>query len=707
MTRRRNAPRVHSGPRAKARPWLLLDADPLLDARTARVLTRLAFAVAGLLGIALLVMALGPHQVGDYFTETDFYGGYADGARAIQRGHLDPARYGVVGPVYEVALAMVGFLVRDLFLAAELLSVLAVVAGALLWFRLLARRADARLAFATLLFMATNGTLFRYGYSATTDGLAFALQALALLLLLAHARPRAALMAGGVAAFAFLTRYSAAYVLPVGLIALLAGGTLQPRRARAALLFAAGFIALVVPWMLFSLGHGGTLASQLHHNIAYDVFARARGIPWDDYQKLLQPQFGSLADVIARDPAAVARRELFNLWDHLRLDARVLLGWPVAAAAVVGIVLAALDGTLRRLWALWLAGALAFLTLVPVFYSERYSLPLLPVYAALAAAAFASPRLAMVVQRGPRPWLKPLLAALPLALAVQASVRIQARVIDQLPVEVLECARTLEAEARRGDRVIARKSHIAFHGGVEAVPFPFTKTLAELATYARDRRVRWLFFSWPEAEMRPDYAYLLDTSGVVPGLTVRRATRGHPAILYEIGPGFGTPPAWLANDTLRAMHTARARLLVDPRDVRALYTLGFIERTRGRYDEARQHLERAARVKPDDLATALLLGEVYLLSNDANRAADAYHQALNLDPSNVAAQVGLGWAALVARRTAEAARIWRGLIGLTQDGATLLRMVDLYHAVGDPAAEAEARAALARLGVRPPAGAKP
>lgn len=686
---------------------MLLDADPLLDARTARVLTRLAFAVAGLLGIALLVMALGPHQVGDYFTETDFYGGYADGARAIQRGHLDPARYGVVGPVYEVALAMVGFLVRDLFLAAELLSVLAVVAGALLWFRLLARRADARLAFATLLFMATNGTLFRYGYSATTDGLAFALQALALLLLLAHARPRAALMAGGVAAFAFLTRYSAAYVLPVGLIALLAGGTLQPRRARAALLFAAGFIALVVPWMLFSLGHGGTLASQLHHNIAYDVFARARGIPWDDYQKLLQPQFGSLADVIARDPAAVARRELFNLWDHLRLDARVLLGWPVAAAAVVGIVLAALDGTLRRLWALWLAGALAFLTLVPVFYSERYSLPLLPVYAALAAAAFASPRLAMVVQRGPRPWLKPLLAALPLALAVQASVRIQARVIDQLPVEVLECARTLEAEARRGDRVIARKSHIAFHGGVEAVPFPFTKTLAELATYARDRRVRWLFFSWPEAEMRPDYAYLLDTSGVVPGLTVRRATRGHPAILYEIGPGFGTPPAWLANDTLRAMHTARARLLVDPRDVRALYTLGFIERTRGRYDEARQHLERAARVKPDDLATALLLGEVYLLSNDANRAADAYHQALNLDPSNVAAQVGLGWAALVARRTAEAARIWRGLIGLTQDGATLLRMVDLYHAVGDPAAEAEARAALARLGVRPPAGAKP
>jgi hypothetical protein len=686
---------------------VVLDADPGLDTGAARVLTRLALVIAFLLGIALLAMVLGPHRVGDYFTETDFYGGYADGARAILRGHLDPARYGVVGPGYELALALVGLLVRDLFLAAELLSALAVVAGALLWFRLLARRADARLAFMTLLFLATNGTLFRYGYSATTDGLAFALQALALLLLLAHARPRAALLAGGVAALAFLTRYSAAYLLPAGLIAVLAGGTLQPRRARAALLFAAGFAALVVPWMVFSLGHGGTIASQLHHNIAYDVFARAKGIPWDDYQKLLQPQFGSLADVIARDPAAVARRELFNVWDHLRLDARVLLGWPVAAAAAVGIVLAGFDGTLRRLWPLWLAGALAFLTLVPVFYSERYSLPLLPVYAALAAAAFASPRLAIVVQRGPRPWLKPLLAALPLAFAVQASARIQARVIDQLPVEVLECARTLKAAARPGDRVIARKSHIAFHGGVEAVPFPFTKTLPELADYARARQARWLFFSWPEAEMRPDYAYLLDTSGVVPGLTARQATHGHPAILYEIGPGFGTPPAWFANDTLRAMHIARARLLVDPRDVRALYTLGFIERTHGQYGEARTHLERAARARPNDIATALLLGEVYLSSNEPSRAADAYRQALSLDPSSVAAQIGLGWAALIDHRTSEAARAWRGLIGLTRDGATLQRMVELYHAMGDRAAETEARAALARLSAPRPAGATP
>src|SRR5207249_2116284 len=106
-----------------------LHGESVLDPALARLLARAALAVAILLGVALLAMVFGPHRVGDYFTETDFYGGYAEGARAIQHGHLDPARYGVVGPVYDLALALAGSAVRDLFLAAELLSLLSAVAG--------------------------------------------------------------------------------------------------------------------------------------------------------------------------------------------------------------------------------------------------------------------------------------------------------------------------------------------------------------------------------------------------------------------------------------------------------------------------------------------------------------------------------------------------------------------------------------------------
>src|SRR5439155_15948663 len=173
----------------------------------------------------------------------------------------------------------------------------------------------------------------------------------------------------------------------------------------------------------------------------------------------------NLWDVIARDPGAVFRRMAFNVGDHLLQDAIKLLTVPVAVAALLGVVVARRDGSLRALWPVWLAGAALFLTLVPVFYSERYGLALLPMYASLAGLFFASPVAALRWRRAL--WLKPALSAIPLGFAILASVRVQARVLDQLPTEVLTAAATLRKLARPGDRVIARKSHIAYHAGVE------------------------------------------------------------------------------------------------------------------------------------------------------------------------------------------------------------------------------------------------
>lgn len=546
----------HKAPRARAKyrardpavppprraPWLSLHGTAGVSEAEARLATRLAWGLEALLAAALFWMALGPHRIGDCFTESDFYGSYAEGARLIQQGRLIPGRYGVVGPVYEVTLALVGFLFRrDLFVAAEAISIAATVATLHLWFSLLRRRADARIALFGVLFLVTNPVLFLFGYSASTDALALALQSGALLLLLSGTRDRAAWGAGILSALAVLTRYSAVYLFPAGLAAMLAGGALHERRGRAALLFTLGFLAPVGAWALFAMSSGG-LSFQLHHNVAYEVFARAKGIPWDEYETTLEPQFKTLADVIARDPGAVFGRVLFNLVDHLRLDAAALLGWPTAIAALLGVVLGLLDGTLRRLWPLWVAGALCYLTLAPVFHSERYALPLLPVYCTLAALACASPRFALVIGREPGRWLKPALAAIPLALSIVQGVRTEVSAMRKLPVEVLECAETLRRLERPDDRVIARKNHLAYYAGVAGLPFPNLQTLPALAEYAHRHEARWLYVSWVEAELRPHFWYLLDTAGVVPGLTPRRVTRPNPAVLYEIGPGFGRVP---------------------------------------------------------------------------------------------------------------------------------------------------------------------
>jgi len=686
---------------------VILHAESSADPQREALGTVLAIATLSLFGVALLFMALGPHRIGGYGTETDFYGSYAEGARQIQRGVLDPSRYGVVGPIYELALAGAGLLARDLFLAAELLSAAAAVATLLLWFVLLRRRHGAWIGLFAIAFMATNPTLFHYGYSASTDALALALQAGALCLLFATSGPRTAALAGLVAALAFLTRYTAVTLLPAGLIATLARGRARGDGGRKqALAFAAGFLAPVGTWIAYSLASGTGFAFQLHHNLAFEVYARPRGIPWDAYQRDLQPGFHSLWDVIARDPAAVAWRLLVNCGAHLAEDARLLLGWPVAAAVTAGLVLGAWSGALRRAWPLAATGVLCFLSFVPVFYSDRYSLALLPFYAALAAYAFASPRFAFAVtrrspaKRGRGIPLKTVLALVPLALSLAASVRLQRMVLTQQPTEALDAGRVLRALAHPGERVIARKPQVAYLGGIEALPFPFAESLQELAAYARVHKARWLFYGWPEVEARPWYRHLIDTTGAVPGLTVRyaRMWTWRPGVLYEIGPAFGERPSWYDDSLLVALHDTRVRLLERPGDADLLALAGVIELDRGLVRDATEHLERAADRRPTDPHVLLPLGQALLQSGDPRRASIAFTRAEQVSPGNLEARLGRGWASLLAGQREEAASLWRPVIGLTRDAITLERMAALYQELGDDSAAAVARAARRRLG---------
>jgi hypothetical protein len=660
-----------------------------------------AYAVIALFAIALAVMVAGPHRVGDVFAETDFYGGYGPGARTLQQGHLDASRYGVVGPVFEMTLALLGFLVRDLFLTAELISLAATTATLWLWWRIVRERAGDLAGLLATLLLAANGQLFRYGYAATTDALAMALQALALALLLTG-RPdaRRHLAAGLVAGLSFLTRYNAVVLLPAGVLMLLLGATETPAPGRrgAAIRFAAAFLAPVTVWVAFSLLSGARFHVMLHHNIAYEVFARARGIPWDTYERSMESQFPTPWSVFARDPAAVTRQVLSNVFGHLALDARLLAGWPVAVAAAAGLVLGALDGTLARLRGAWIAAALLFLALVPVFHQVRWSLVVLPAWTALAAIALASPRLALVAGRV---WLKPALALLVLALSLRASIAVQQRTIDQLPGEVRTIAREAASRFEPGERVYARKPHFAWHAGLTPVAFPYADSLPALAEAARRDHVRWIYFSWPEAETRPRLEYLLDTTSAVPGLAVRAATAHHPAVLYEILPGFGAAPAWLGDPAQANLHRARARTLLNLHDWKSRLVVARDAQVRGDFASAQKLLDDAARIAP---AQPEVLAEQGYNLLRVQRTADAravFARLEQADPGNFRARVGRGWVARMEGHDAEAAELWRPVVGLADDDATLASMVELFGRRGDASAVSEARGRRRELGLEP------
>jgi len=690
--------RAPSAPRRAS--WLQLD-GPATTADPAWA-TPAAWIAIGLTAILLAIVAFALHPVGDYFTESDFYGGYAEGARLIQHGHLDPRRYGVIGPVYEVALALVGLAIPALFRAAETLSVLAAVAMLGLWFEIVRRRFGALAGLWTVAFLVANPTFLRYGYSATTDVFATALQAGALFAVLAGRGRWAPVLAGALAALAFLTRYNAIYLVPAGLAAYLFFERPEGLgRGRAALLFLGGFAALAVPWVAIALASGAAPGSLLFHNVAYDVYAKGRGISWDEYQHRLQPGFHSVLDVLARDPGAVVARELENLSGHARAIVTSLLGWPVALACALGVVVVTLERGWRRMLPIAIAALLLFATLVPVFYADRYVLPLAPMLLALAGVALASRRLALRLGAFPVP-LKALAALVPLAWSAHASWNTQRFVLGQLPIETVEAGRVLSALAPRGVGVVARKGATAFYADARAVPFPSLKTLPELADYCRQQKASYLFFSWYEGELRPDFWYLLDTTAVVPGLAIAHVTHDKPSVLYRIGPEFGTLPAWFADPKVLRHHLARAQIMAVPIPLAwsSYLTLGVEAREKGDYREALRFYSIAAQGKRDYPLTWVLMGEANVYLERLDQARACYERALEIDPRSGSAMFGMGLIALRSGRAQEAADIWRRVLPATTNPTNLKMMAELFERLGDTASAQRAQAALERAAPR-------
>jgi tetratricopeptide (TPR) repeat protein len=183
---------------------------------------------------------------------------------------------------------------------------------------------------------------------------------------------------------------------------------------------------------------------------------------------------------------------------------------------------------------------------------------------------------------------------------------------------------------------------------------------------------------------------------VVPGLTVRQVSGPRPAVLYEIGADFGRRPAWFDDDTLVALHDARAFALSYPRDARGQRAAGTIELALGQLAAARVHLERAADLSPSDAEVLLPLGETLLRLGELRLAGLAYQRAEAVSPGNVSARIGRGWVSLAAGRPQEAAALWRPVIGATTSPGTLMRMIELYERLGDREAAAAARARLGR-----------
>jgi tetratricopeptide (TPR) repeat protein len=642
--------------------------------------------------VLVLGMALFGHPVGDYHAESDFYGGYAAGARGIEHGHFDPGAYPVVGPVYELTLALIGFAVRDLFLAAKLLSALAACAALGFWCVLLRRRVGAVAALWGTALLAANPIFLRYAYSASTDMLAVAWWSAALFALAGMRGSRAPFVAGLFAALAALTRYSCAVLLPAGALALFLWPREGALRRAQVVAFVGGFALLVLPWTLLALARGHVPGEPLlryfsfYANPSSDRSVQDLGPAVADSARA----YRSLGELLRRDPVALAGQMLGNIPRHLALDARDMLGWRVSILAALGVVLAVARRSGRALAPVWLSGAALFLALAPVFHSERYGLALIPVELSLAAVALALPL----------PLIGLVVGLMTVGAEAADSANYQRALRAQLPTEVIGAARALAAAAGPHSHVMSRKGHIGWYANVPVVPLPRVATLGELGASARANHADFLYYSWYEAELRPEFAYLLDTTSHVPGLEVVHATERKPSVLYRIGPGFGAEPAWSADDYERNLHLSRALVDVLPESLvwshRTVLAVDALER--GRPDVALALANDALKVRENQPLAWEVKAQALERTGHLDDAIAAYRRSVALAPDDIETQVWLGWALAKRGANPEAASVWRPTVSRTGNLDALRAMEPVFAKLGDSATAAAVRGAIARLG---------
>jgi dolichyl-phosphate-mannose-protein mannosyltransferase len=532
---------LHAPQRAQGPPSVRLDEEAWR--RAGIVLLVVATAAFTLVAIAF-------HSVGDYFTETDFYGAYALGAEALRGGHFDGSRYGAYGPVYELTLAAVGLVWRDLFTAARILSLASAAAVLVLCWDLAGRRFGARAAFWLVGLLAVNPAFGRYAISACGDMLGAAWMMACVWVLLSgkvSARVAGGALAGMFAALGTLTRYNLVCLVPAGLVVLL----LDPRGSRWAVCgaFMGAFLALTAPFTLSVISAGHLPGETLFRDASFYL----ADSPSQELERRYGGAGGTTGPQVGGGWARVALRFATGVPSHLVGDAQTLLGWPAAGLVLVGLGGLAASRQLATLVPFAPFAAFGFAALAPVYYSDRYSLSILPLYLLPAAAMLGT------AGRNASGALT-ILAIAAGGVSLRDSIRIQSYVARSIPTEALESARVLRRLAGRGDHIMARKPHIAWLAGLEPVLMPDAPSLDSLASYCRERNVRWIYFSWLEGRLRSQFRYLLDTTATPPGLTVVHVTSHKPSVTYRIGPSFGAPPPWWGNEVVER----RIRERVEP-----------------------------------------------------------------------------------------------------------------------------------------------
>jgi hypothetical protein len=481
------------------------------------------------------------HTVGDYGIETDFFWGYVPSAKKFLSGEIPMDAFR--GPLYPMVLGIFGFIIGDFFHAGIFIAVLSASVLIYVTFELLKKIFSTVISFFVTILLIVNPVFIQYTYSAGTDMFFNALAALTLYFFfknneLSYKNLILAAIFGGLS---YLTRYNGIFLASFVIVILFVNSwnIRWVQRIKASVIFAAVFLITFSPWGFYCLSEKGSFFyNENYKNIAYEVYGKGK-ISWDDFWFSESSKITSLTEVIFKDTSLFFSTVVANIADHFVNDMEKLVGWQLGIFIILGLALLIISNPFKK-WktqetGYYLVNLFFFALLLVVFYSERFSLFLIPFYALLAVQPFfiEKYRLKKFI---PVKFSYLLMLGL-IAFTLAKSYSFNSRNINSGPTELLTLRDWYEenvTQKEKGKIVAARKAHVAYYLDMDFKLLPMADSYGELISKLRESQVDYLYFGIAEAGLRREFQFLIDPKGNHPGLEVVVYFKDPPSVLYRV-----------------------------------------------------------------------------------------------------------------------------------------------------------------------------
>jgi 4-amino-4-deoxy-L-arabinose transferase-like glycosyltransferase len=348
-------------------------------------------------------------------------------------------------------------------------------------------------------------------------------------------------LAGFFGGLSYLTRYNGIFLLSFVVVIMLINfwNLSWAKRIIASAVFIVVFVLTFSPWGFYTLSEKGSFFyNENYKNIAYEMHGKGK-ISWDDFWFKESSKITSLADVVFQDISVFASKVINNIGNHFLSDMEKLMGWHVGVFVILGLIFLIIRNPVKywkyRQTGYYIINLFFFGLLLLVFYSERFSLFLIPFYAVIAFHPFFSEKY-KVRKFVPRKFGLLLVSVLIIFTFIK-SYSFNSVNIDSGPKELLILRDWYNENVppeERGARIAARKAHVAYYLDMEFRLLPMAEDYTEFLEKLQKEKIDYLYFSTIEAAMRRQFQFLLNPNRDHPGLEAVVYFEKPPAVLYRV-----------------------------------------------------------------------------------------------------------------------------------------------------------------------------